>query len=283
MSDTAPSHADLPTRIAAVIDDELRKALETLGGESVSDQDVHDARKSLKKARGGLRLHRSAMTDGTFRMHNLALRDAGRLLSPLRDGHSQLKLFHSFEDETRSPNTHIESALHAELSQARHVFDTTNTRERCAEMIANVREAFGAVTLGDANACIDGLRRIYRKGRHALTRARKKNSAPRRHELRKQAKYLRVALRMIDAADYRQAQDLARRVASWLGEDHDLAVLCEQIERSGDGSETTDERWFHRIKERQQKLQHKAFAKAETLFAEKPKAFVANLENSNGH
>jgi CHAD domain-containing protein len=279
MSDAAPPNADLPIRIAAFIDDELRAALDALGGETVSDQDVHNARKSLKKARGGLRLYRPAMPDETFRAYNLTLRDAGRLLSPLRDGHSQLQLFHGFENHTRLPSTHIESALHAQLSQARHAFDTTTARERCMEMIAQVREGFDAFSSGDVEACIDGLRRIYRNGRRALTQARKKNSAARRHELRKQAKYLRIALEVIDAPDYLRAQDLARRVASWFGEDHDLAVLHEHIAQT----KTVDERWFHRIAERQEKLQRKAFAKAEVLFEEKPKTFVVKLRNGDGN
>jgi CHAD domain-containing protein len=283
MTDAAPAQADLPARIAAFIDEELRAALDALGGATVSDQDVHNARKSLKKARGGLRLCRPAMADEDFQAHNLTLRDAGRLLSPLRDGHSQLHLFRGFEDDTRLPGSHIESALHAELSQARHTFDTTNARQRCTEMIAHVREALDCAALGDADACIDGLCRIYRKGRRALTQARRKNSAARRHELRKQAKYLRVALEVIDAPDYLQAQHLARRIASWLGEDHDLAVLRQQIERSGEGSKSADERWIHRIEERQDKLQRKAFAKAEIVFEEKPKGFAANLRNSDGN
>jgi CHAD domain-containing protein len=272
----------LPTRIAAFIDDALREALDALS-DTVADQDVHDARKSLKKARGGLRLFRPGMTDETFRAHNLLLRDAGRLLSPLRDTHSQLQLFHSLEDDTWLPSARIESALYADHSQARHTFDTTSARVRCKEMIGQVRDALGAAAFGDIDTNIEGLRDIYRKGMHAFERARKKDSAARRHELRKQAKYLRVALEVIDVPDYELARDRARRVASWLGEDHDLAVLRDRIAHSGNKSESGDERWFRRIKDRQEKLQRKAFAKAEELFEEKPKEFVAKLRAGDGN
>jgi len=273
---------DLPTRIAAFIDNALRAALDALS-DTVADQDVHDARKALKKARGGFRLLRPALADEIFRTHNLTLRDAGRLLSPLRDSHSQLQLFHSLEDDTWLPSARIESALYADHSQARHAFDTTNARVLCKDMIGQVRNALSAGTTADARANIEGLRRIYRKGRHALARARKKDSAARRHELRKQAKYLRVALEIIDASDYAHAHDRARKVASWLGEDHDLAVLRERIAHSDHASISSDERWFRRIRERQEKLQRKAFAKAEELFEPKPNAFVANLGSGNGH
>lgn len=278
---TAP-HDVLPTRIAAFIEHELHATFETLDGETVSDQNVHDARKALKKARAGLRLIRAAMTDDTFRTLNLALRDAGRVLSPLRDSHSQLQLFHSFEDDTRLPSTRIESALYAELSQARHIFDTTNARGRCKELIGQVRGSL-AVAASGASASMDGLRRIYRKGRRALALARKKDSASRRHELRKQAKYLRVALEVIDVPEYHHAHECARRVASWLGEDHDLAVLRERIERIDGHSKANDERWLLRIEERQKKLQRKALAKAEELFDQKSAAFIAALSRDDGH
>jgi CHAD domain-containing protein len=274
---------DLPARIAAFIDEELRTALNALAGAAVSDQDVHNARKSLKKARGGLRLYRPSISEEMFREHNLSLRDAGRLLSPLRDGHSQLQLFHSFEDDTWLPSARIESALYADLSQARHTFDTTNARERCAESIGKVRDALGAVAPADVAACIDGLRRIYRNGRRALGNARKKDSASRRHELRKQAKYLRVALEIIDAPEYEHALHRARRVASGLGEDHDLAVLRERISQTGDGLDASDTHWPRRIKARQEKLQKKAFAKAEELFDENAQTFVANLRSGDGN
>lgn len=273
-------HDDLPIRIAAFIDDELRTALDALTGNTVSDQDVHNARKSLKKARGGLRLFRPAMADETFRAHNLTLRDAGRMLSPLRDSHSQLQLFHSLEDDTWLPSARIESALYADHSQARHTFDATNARDRCKEMIGQVRDALAAAAPGGIDDSIEGMRRIYRSGRRAFAQTLKKDSSARRHEVRKQAKYLRVALEIFDA--HHEARDRARRVSSWLGEDHDLAVLRERIEAS-DGSSAGNERWFQRIRERQHKLQRKAFAKAEKLFEEKPGAFAATLRAGDGN
>ena len=276
-----PDIHDLSNRIAAFIDTELRAATDVLGGDTVADQDVHDARKSLKKARGGLRLLRPALTDEIFRAHNLTLRDAGRLLSPLRDSHSQLQLFHSLEDHTWLPSASIESALYADHSQARHAFDTTNARQRCREMIGQVRQAVSSIATDDARSNIEGLRGIYRKGRDAFARARKKDSAARRHELRKQAKYLRVALDVVDCSDYEDARHRARRIASWLGEDHDLAVLRDRIGQKHD--DHGHERWFRRIEERQQKLQRKAFAKADELFEEKPKAFVSKLERGDGN
>ncbi len=277
-----PIH-NLTTRTSAFIDDELRAAFQTLAGETVSDQNVHDARRSLKKSRAGLRLIRTAMTDETFRRRNEALRDAGRLLSPLRDSHSQLQLFHNFEHGARLSSARIESALYAEHSQARHTFDMTDARARCKELIARARDSLAIATSGDASASTDGLRRIYRKGRRALARARKKDSAARRHELRKQAKYLRVALEVIDVSEYHHAHEHARRIVSWLGEDHDLAVLRGRIERLDGHSKSNDKRWLLRIEERQKKLQRKALAKAEELFDQKSAAFIATSGRDDGH
>ena len=50
-----------------------------------ADQAIHDARKRIKKARAGLRLLRAGMSAREYRRENESLRDAGRLLSPVRD------------------------------------------------------------------------------------------------------------------------------------------------------------------------------------------------------
>ena len=46
---------------------------------------VHAARKALKQARAALRLLRPCLDAAVYRRENLALRDAGRALAPLRD------------------------------------------------------------------------------------------------------------------------------------------------------------------------------------------------------
>src|SRR5947207_2716692 len=66
---------------------QITKALKTLGGakQLLEDEDVHDARKRLKKARALLRLLRPALGAPVYRRENGSIRDAARPLTDMRD------------------------------------------------------------------------------------------------------------------------------------------------------------------------------------------------------
>src|SRR5512146_1173 len=66
----------------------IDKALADLRVQRPVDTRVHSARKALKKARAALRLLRPNLVAGVYERENIALRDAGRRLSPLRDAKS---------------------------------------------------------------------------------------------------------------------------------------------------------------------------------------------------
>src|ERR1700755_2170124 len=78
--------------------DALTRAAEALADSPLPDSGVHEARKMLKKARAGLRLHRAAFSKADYRRHNTELRDAGRLLSPLRDARTRGELVQNMRD-----------------------------------------------------------------------------------------------------------------------------------------------------------------------------------------
>jgi CHAD domain-containing protein len=64
---------------------QIEGALESLRAGRVTDENVHDARKRIKKARAALRLLRDALGKRTFARTNGALRDVARPLSQVRD------------------------------------------------------------------------------------------------------------------------------------------------------------------------------------------------------
>jgi CHAD domain-containing protein len=68
-----------------ILREQIAKALEALGGTTLSDEAVHSARKELKKARATLQLLRDALGDVVYKRENAALRDAARPLSEVRD------------------------------------------------------------------------------------------------------------------------------------------------------------------------------------------------------
>src|SRR6267378_360132 len=67
------------------------------------DEAIHDARVCIKKIRALLRLIRDSVEDETFRVEDTAYRDAGRMLSKVRDSAAMLeivdKLINHFSDQ----------------------------------------------------------------------------------------------------------------------------------------------------------------------------------------
>src|SRR5665811_762772 len=65
--------------------DEFDRAIGGLTQGSDLDQAVHEARKSMKRLRALLRLIRDTLGENVYRFENDLLRDAGRLIGPVRD------------------------------------------------------------------------------------------------------------------------------------------------------------------------------------------------------
>src|SRR5688572_12596308 len=63
----------------------LARAGESLQQKRITDANIHDARKQLKKSRAALRLLRDSMGEIAYRRENTALRDAARPLGVARD------------------------------------------------------------------------------------------------------------------------------------------------------------------------------------------------------
>jgi len=69
-----------------ILRQEIRKGLRKLdGGRRATDEDIHDARKRIRKARAALRLLRKAMSRAEYQREDRLLRDAARPLGAARD------------------------------------------------------------------------------------------------------------------------------------------------------------------------------------------------------
>ena len=79
------------------------EALKSLSGRTVSAEDIHSARKALKKARAWLRLLRTGTSPRKFREHNHLLRDAARPLSEGRDAEILIETLHKLLKRYHEP------------------------------------------------------------------------------------------------------------------------------------------------------------------------------------
>lgn len=251
---------------------------------------VHQVRKRCKKLRGLLRMVRPVIGK-TYKLENASHRDTARLLSELRDANIALQTFKSLLEGTEAgeprfqsigerlrqdqneltddgPHTHMESALQAVRQRL------VAARERVAQWTLK-REGFDALS--------GGWQRTYAKARRALRQAQEQRTAEALHRWRKEVKYHGYQCRLLEAvwpALLEARSDEAARLGDWLGEDHDLAVLRQQLlepppcDDDGEAVATL----VRRLDRRRQRLQRRCFRLGKKLFAEDKRSFVRRYE-----
>lgn len=280
-------HAASDNRAYLLLRTAIGEALACLDHSRLADKCVHAARQSVKKARAAIRLLRLAMDEADYRRENAALRDAGRRLSPLRDATSLLDAFDALASRHANALRGVEVAsLHrwllAKRTLARHVLvDAPAELRQCADSLEGCRERVRRSNLAHAEhtTTIKGLRRIYRKGRKAFAHACQAQTSEALHEWRKQVKYLLNAVASLSGMSAHPSHKVfkrAERVAKWLGDDHDLAMLQDAIRDSAIDSGTAAT-LNGLIGPRRAKLQGRALGDGRKLFARKPKRFAARI------
>jgi CHAD domain-containing protein len=271
-----PSPQDLRTRSApARLATSLASAVASLAhtlARAEGDTEIHAQRKSLKRCRALLRILRPALGEARFRRENRTLRDVGRALAGVRDARvlagtlSSLVERASLEPAALEPLT---STLAAELDLARAV------PGRAARLLALARELRACARRlrsaplegRDWHALAAGHAAVYRRGRRAFARARRRPTPARLHEWRKQVKNYWHALEPL-VATTPGLKGLLRdvhRLADRLGDDHDLALLRERLADGGIGGRTRREA-VARLDDRRAALEAEAFALGERLY-----------------
>jgi CHAD domain-containing protein len=276
----------------------IDEALEQLEpARPVPDENIHTARKSLKKARAVLRLLRDGMGDDAYQAENSSLRDAGRVLSPIRDARSLIDAFDSLHDRYMKELEQVEleplrKILHSNLTKARrglHLDSPAKSKDlkNCIRgledcLVLTKREDFAAI---DPAVAGSGLQRIYRTGRKAFAEARAVRTTEALHEYRKQVKYLFNAIDGL-VNSHNNGNNGNSKILKWadrlgdrLGDDHELAVLSLEISRATYTPVDSDViRILHElIQRRRVKLERDALRLGKKLYAQKPGKFRKDL------
>jgi CHAD domain-containing protein len=266
------------------------EALDSLSGRVVSPEDIHTARKALKKARAWLRLLRTGMGQRTFREQNHALRDAARPLSEARDAQVLIdtlrELLHRYHEP--SPGRRFagfERALQKNRRATRRrlassrtgIATTRRLLRRSKGVLARLR-----IKGQDWSVVGAGFAKVYSRG-HKSVRAACGDATPESlHEWRKDAKNLWHALQMLEPlwpGVVEEWADQAHQLADYLGDDHDLWVLRETSKRkSDDFADSADlDALLALIDRRRAQLQSKARLLGARLYEPKPKRFHARV------
>jgi CHAD domain-containing protein len=266
---------------------QVKSAFQAIQGRAPSDNDIHGARKDLKKARAALRLLRVTLGDSVYSRTNAALRDAARPLSVVRDSRVLLEQLDALVEHFGAPARAL--PLDKLRRALRREHDATRQQLRRASALAAQTAALRGLLARSTRwpagaqgwtAIGAGLRRVYVKGRKALARARVNRSPENLHEWRKQVKYLWHQLQVLEPLRPRIIGKLAReahQLATYLGDDHDLAILRTKVDRSAQLDRRSASALLALIDRRRIELEGKAFVLGARIYREEPRVFAARL------
>ena len=129
-----------------------------------------------------------------------------------------------------------------------------------------------------------GMRRAQRRGREALARARKSGAAADFHEWRKELKALWYQLRLVEAIAPAIRRDVRalHQAETWLGDDHNLVVLCEELSKNA--SLCPDRIVLDRVRLAADRLQCELRARAvdvaKGIYGHRPRPYVRGVERA---
>lgn len=209
---------------------------------------VHEFRKNIKRARALLRLARDSLGDAAYRRENYALRDAGRLLSSLRDRAVTLETLKTvFPPSPDEPPMEPISALEDHLTQVREeayaAFLASEGRiEQVRLGMEAIRARWAAIPLEVGMGEMEhSFQRTFRKARREyFILLNEGGTAADFHEWRKRVKYLWYQHELLAgwrAGDTAFEEATARldHLSDLLGLAHDVFVLeqvCEEAIRA---------------------------------------------------
>jgi CHAD domain-containing protein len=270
-------------------------------------ESIHEARKTLKSLRALLQLARGSIDAQVRRRENIFFRDAGRLLSPLRDPQALLEALGYFSkgQDNSGVSTPKQESIRAFIEKIQgeieqRLVDGLPQREvrKLMRELRVVRNRAGlwfeGVPPGTGNEWETfvgiGLRRTYRKAKNLIWQlevmGQETGDDNTWHELRKSAKALGYQLRLLKPIWPKMMNasvDEIDQLTDHLGDANDLAILRAKIlNEPYDPSETQESAEIRRVflqmlDRRKQKLQSEAFNLAKLVYAEKPGQFERRL------
>lgn len=281
-----PASRDGPDSVAAVRDlllahiDAVTRRLALR--RAMTDVDVHEARKSIKRARAVLKLLRPSLAENDLARCKAALRDAGKVLAAARDA----KVIVDRLDEMLRRAGIAKSAVSGLAHELSGVAASSTQPGDSAAALASlvlVRKRLARVPLPASHwtPLGAGVRSIYRSGRQLVPTKSDSVSVEAMHEWRKQVKSYWHALEVFaptHPTQIRRTIGSARRLADTLGEDHDLALLADHVSTAAteNRAEPVAE-LLDAIEQRRRRLHRRAVKIGTALYAEAPAVMEKRL------
>ncbi len=270
--------------------EEIDSATGLLGRSSKAKRDeaVHEARKSIKKIRGVLRLVRPEL-GRTYREENNRFREVGRQLSELRDAAAQLEMFDQLAEKFSGSIEHgslreVRAGLLRHKREIEQRLDIAKVIERASATLNAARARTGKwpLTKEGFDALAPGLQQTYRRGRKALRAARKSQDAVVFHDFRKRVKDHWYHVRLLESVwtEVMQAHEASlKELETWLGDDHNLVVLSEMLNDKPEeyGGKKVVELFLAAAVSHQKELREESISLGARVYGERPKRFVESI------
>jgi CHAD domain-containing protein len=268
---------------------QIDKALDSLKKQRISDVRIHRARKQIKMARATVRLLRSGLSGKQYRHANNELRDAARPLSEARDSTVLRVTFDHLLNEVRgrgvgNDGRAVGRMLARNQTQAHRRIAGPHELPHARQLLRKVRTLASHWRAGHRGWSVigKGLSRVYGDGRDALYSALETRTDDAFHAWRKQVKYLRHQLRLLQPIWPGPIEALVQELhalSDALGDDHDLAVLRGQLaaRNAPFQDEGGRQRLLAQLDGRRASLQRKALRLGARMYEEPADQFCTRL------
>ena len=281
----------VPAGTRRIAMEQIVKALSHLEREEGSrDAHIHEARKSMKRLRGLVRLVRFELGDRVYRRENDCFRVAAARLSGLRDATVRLETLDGIIEYCgkRVPRSRFGPIRRWLEEQRESAYRRGGTQaDAVAEVRADLLKALDRVAAWPLEgrgwtAVAAGMRRIYARGRREFGRTYRHPVAEEFHNWRKRVKYLGYHAQLLRPCWPPVMAALVGeldRLGEVLGDDHDLAVLLREVkdEFPRARAPSTVAALERRIVPRQQQLQAVARLLGQRIYAERPADFAGRM------
>lgn len=279
--------------VRRILLEEVDSAIDQLTKHNNKDRDesIHEARKSVKKVRGLLRLIAPLIGKGTFRKENEHLRDTGRKLSELRDARAIIEIFEALVKEAEPQKLLADDLVQSMRGRLEEYKSATEQNINLEETLGSAVAALGTAREHVKSYQFDGagfegleqgLKNVYRRGRKAMKQAGKAQDADSFHDWRKRVKdhwYHVRLLSGLNTAFLQMREDDLKKLETWLGDDHNLVVLRDTISngKTNFGHSKQMRQFLVIAKQHGQELREKALDLGQHLYGLKPKQLLSEL------
>lgn len=282
----------VPAGVARVVLEEIEAAAGQLSGSGKAGRDerIHEARKSLKKIRGVLRLMRPELDD-LYEAENAHMRDVAGALSQFRDAGAIIQTFDALVERYRGELdggalASVRRGLMARKEHAEKQDGVEKVMRQMAAAIGREREAVEAWPLASTGfpAIAPGLEKTYRRGRRAMAAVRLSPRAAKYHEWRKRVKDHWYHVRLLESLwnDAMRAHEKSlKELETCLGEDHNLTILREKVlaDPASYGAGAEIGLLLKLIRRHHKELRANALALGARIYEEKPRQFTRRMQH----